>query len=216
MRDKCCARFGQPFFRDALRSAKRGELPNTRIWKVSHIGGHRFAPTAISLPDGRYYGRLTLKALQAIVTRSGSIHQLSAVYRGWGLLPAPLQILERQLMLQYGWSWFDHAVNYQVLADNQPVSKESSSQRLRQLSVEISILPLSSPISNQSICHPKKTIGTNQTAVYQAKVVQDPQKTVCTKPSCSSAVAVPIVKYTVTECLQVDAEVVAISSVPIA
>ncbi|MEL6881674.1 MAG: sucrase ferredoxin, partial [Cyanobacteria bacterium J06607_10] len=48
MRDKCCARFGQPFFKEAALSAKQGNLPNTRVWKVSHIGGHRFAPTAIS------------------------------------------------------------------------------------------------------------------------------------------------------------------------
>lgn len=187
MRDKCCARFGQPFFREASRSAEQGNLPNTRIWKVSHIGGHRFAPTAISLPDGRYYGRLTLAALQAIVTRSGPIQQLSTVYRGWGLLPEPVQILERQLMLEYGWSWFDHAMTYRVLTDRtltdatQTTNEKSSSKHLRQLLVEFSV----------------------QAVTYQAKIVQDPQKTVCTKASCSSAVAVPMVKYTVAECIQV-------------
>ncbi|MEL6604928.1 MAG: sucrase ferredoxin [Cyanobacteria bacterium J06614_10] len=51
MRDKCCARFGQPLFREARHLSEQGQLPNTRIWQASHIGGHRFAPTAITLPD---------------------------------------------------------------------------------------------------------------------------------------------------------------------
>ena len=116
MRDRCCARFGQPFFREVALSAKQGNLPNTRVWKVSHIGGHRFAPTAISLPDGRYYGRLTLSCLQSVITRSGSVEDISSIYRGWGLLPAPLQVFERQLLLQSGWSWFDCEVAYRILS----------------------------------------------------------------------------------------------------
>ncbi|MEM6869208.1 MAG: sucrase ferredoxin [Cyanobacteria bacterium P01_C01_bin.121] len=206
MRDKCCARFGHTFFREAARSVKQGRLPsNTRIWKVSHIGGHRFAPTAISLPDGRYYGRLTIEALEAIMTRSGSVNQLSAVYRGWGLLPSPLQVLERQLILTWGWSWFDCTVNYQILTDsmlttnrqarsetspNETLSDETpQKKRLHEISVEISVV----------------LTDTSQ-ATYRTMLVQDPDKTVYTKASCNSAVPVPITKYTVTECTQVKSQ----------
>ncbi|PZO11176.1 MAG: sucrase ferredoxin [Leptolyngbya foveolarum] len=201
VRDRCCARFGNPFFRAATQSVLQGELPNVRLWKVSHIGGHRFAPTAISLPDGRYYGRLTLSALQAIVTRRGSIHQLCSVYRGWGLLPAPLQILERQLMLQHGWSWFEHRVTYRILleeASSQP--DDSLALRLSQgeVSVEISVSPI-------SVATGENLIKSNETSVqaltYRAKLTQDIQKTVWVKSSCSSAIATPAVKYTVTECV---------------
>ncbi|MEM9087517.1 MAG: sucrase ferredoxin [Cyanobacteria bacterium P01_F01_bin.53] len=196
MRDKCCARFGQPFFREAIQSVRWGELPNTRVWKVSHIGGHRFAPTAISLPDGRYYGRLTLSALQAMVTRRGPISQLRSVYRGWGLLPAPLQVLERQLMLNYGWSWFEHKVTYQILekgpqdSAGEASSHDVSSQRLRkgELLVEMSV----EPDANQC-----KADG--DTITYRAKLYQDPQKSVCVRASCSSAIAKHFVKYTVAD-----------------
>lgn len=210
MRDKCCARFGHTFFREAARSVKQGRLPsNTRIWKVSHIGGHRFAPTAISLPDGRYYGRLTIEALEAIMTRSGSVNQLSAVYRGWGLLPSPLQVLERQLILTWGWSWFDCTVNYQILTDStlrvdsqahgETSQKETSQKkRLHKMSVEVSVVL---PETSQ--------------ATYRAKIVQDPNKTVYTKASCNSAVPVPITKYTVTECTQVKSKA-ADTSMPLA
>ena len=180
MRDKCCAKFGQPFFRKATQRAKQGKLPNTRIWRVSHIGGHRFAPTAISLPDGRYYGRLTLSTLQAIVTRTGGINQIRSVYRGWGLLPAPLQVLERQLWLDYGWSWLDCSVSYRILSETVPAKGQG-----RSLSVEVSV---SSKVNNK-------------TDIYRATLVQDPQNSICTQASCDNAVATPIVKYEVKECL---------------
>ncbi|MEO1619936.1 MAG: sucrase ferredoxin [Cyanobacteria bacterium J06632_3] len=213
MRDKCCARFGQPLFREAAHSAEQGKLPITRIWKVSHIGGHRFAPTAISLPDGRYYGRLTIEALESIVNRSGSVDQLNAVYRGWGMLPAPLQILERQLMMHRGWSWFDCTVNYRILSDRafkdvaqanisstseKPATSEKPTpEHLRELSVEVSVM-----------------LAGDAHAVYQAKVVQDPKETICTKVSCDNAVAVPISKYTVVECIQVKSKDSAAPAVP--
>ncbi len=213
MRDKCCARFGQPFFREAIQSAKQGELPNTRVWKVSHIGGHRFAPTAISLPDGRYYGRLTLSALQAMVTRRGPISQLRSVYRGWGLLPAPLQVLEQQLMMNHGWSWFEHKVTYQILAKGpqdevgNASSLAESSQQLRkgELLVEMSVEP------NDS----QRQAG-GDTIIYRAKLYQDSQKSMCVKASCSSAIATPFVKYTVTDCVVVTSPQPAIVSETIA
>lgn len=33
-----------------------------RVWECTHIGGHRFAPTAVLLPTGYSYGRLTTGA----------------------------------------------------------------------------------------------------------------------------------------------------------
>lgn len=193
MRDKCCARFGQPLFREAVRSANEDKLPNTRLWKVSHIGGHRLAPTAISLSDGRYYGRLTLAALKAIIARRGSIEQIRSVYRGWGLLPEPLQVLERQLMLQQGWSWFDSQVTYQILADR--ICKQQSNpseQNLHTLSVEFSVAP--------SISQSAETVASRQHQTYHAELTQDPEKTVCTQASCGNDIAKPFVKYTVTKC----------------
>lgn len=52
-RDVCCARFGRPVY-SALRE-RLGE----RIWQVSHLGGHRFAPNVLCLPQGGMYGRVS-------------------------------------------------------------------------------------------------------------------------------------------------------------
>ena len=51
-RDKCCAKFGHRTWR------KLNELSNGRAWQCSHLGGHRFAPNILVLPQGRLYGRV--------------------------------------------------------------------------------------------------------------------------------------------------------------
>lgn len=173
MRDKCCAKLGQPVYREAKHMADKGTLPNVRIWKASHIGGHRFAPTAITLPDGRYYGRLSLSALQAIVTRQGAIDQLRPVYRGWGLLPQPLQILEQQLLLSHGWSWLDNSMAYQT-SDEDANSDEITAQ-----------------ISVQN--------ASEQVVRYRARIVRDAEKTYCGKISCRDNEPSTIVKYAVAD-----------------
>lgn len=53
-RDICCALKGRPV---ALDLSERLAQPE-RVWEVSHLGGHRMAPTAVQLPDGFLHGRL--------------------------------------------------------------------------------------------------------------------------------------------------------------
>ncbi|AZI58146.1 sucrase ferredoxin [Nakamurella antarctica] len=70
-RDRCCAIQGRPV---AERLAQ--ELPSSKIFEISHIGGHRFAPTMLVLPSGYSYGRLTeelaLEVAHAAI--SGLVH----------------------------------------------------------------------------------------------------------------------------------------------
>lgn len=51
-RDQCCAVLGRPL---AARFAAYTE-PEAQVWETSHTGGHRFAPTFVSLPDGYLFG----------------------------------------------------------------------------------------------------------------------------------------------------------------
>ena len=53
-RDPCCSVAGR-----ALADRLAATAPQ-RIWECSHLGGHRFAPTALMLPTGYAYGRLTV------------------------------------------------------------------------------------------------------------------------------------------------------------
>ncbi|SFN77999.1 hypothetical protein SAMN05216207_102138 [Pseudonocardia ammonioxydans] len=64
-RDVCCAVRGR-----ALASELTGE--GADVWECTHLGGHRFAPTALVLPTGYAYGRLdTGSALAALKAAAG-------------------------------------------------------------------------------------------------------------------------------------------------
>jgi len=58
--DTCCALRGRPVA--AILSRRWPEL----VWECSHVGGDRFAPNVLILPDGFYYG--TLEADEAVTT----------------------------------------------------------------------------------------------------------------------------------------------------
>lgn len=78
-RDRCCARFGRPIY-NALR-----EQFGDRVWQVSHLGGHRFAPNILTLPQGGVYGRVTDANLQAFAdaVERDELHFESLRGLGW-------------------------------------------------------------------------------------------------------------------------------------
>lgn len=121
--DRCCGKYGYPFYRQALAIVRDLSLENVRVWQSSHFGGHRFAPTILDFPDGRCYGRLTPETFISILTRQGDIQLLRNVYRGWGILagseyPIASQVMERELMLQHGWDWFNCKISYRIVEES--------------------------------------------------------------------------------------------------
>lgn len=169
--DKCCAKYGNPFYTEAKKTISELGLKNTRIWKASHFGGHRFAPTIINFPDGRYYGLLDQESFQAILLQTGNIESLNRVYRGWGILPTCIQVLERELIFRHGWEWFEHKVN--LLHLNINLDKTLVNTQLAVLK----------PDDSQYIC--------------QAKLVKDQSKTIHTKGSCDASHESEFIKYSV-------------------
>ena len=59
--DACCAERGRPVATAFGRSAPE------QSWEVSHIGGDRFAPNLLALPQGLYYGGLEPTAVEAFL-----------------------------------------------------------------------------------------------------------------------------------------------------
>lgn len=57
-RDQCCAIDGRALFEQLHH------LPD--VWECTHIGGHRFAPVVLHLPDGHVYGRVSPAEAEAI------------------------------------------------------------------------------------------------------------------------------------------------------
>ncbi|GAA2448665.1 sucrase ferredoxin [Streptomyces macrosporus] len=60
-RDRCCALFGRPLAAELVAS-DAGE-----VWEITHLGGHRFAPTLLTLPHGYTYGRLGGHAVKDVL-----------------------------------------------------------------------------------------------------------------------------------------------------
>jgi hypothetical protein len=60
--DQCCANLGRPLVR-ALRTTRWAD----RVWECSHIGGDRFAANLVVLPQGLYFGRVTIDRVDALL-----------------------------------------------------------------------------------------------------------------------------------------------------
>ncbi len=112
--DVACAKFGYPTYR-RLRDSYAGE--NVRVWRVSHFGGHVFAPTLLEMPTGHYWAYVGDAQAEQIVKRSGNVAELRGHYRGWaGIADGFPQAAEREAWQREGWAWFDYAKSCKVLA----------------------------------------------------------------------------------------------------
>jgi hypothetical protein len=83
-RDPCCALRGGPAAR-----ALRDQHPD-RVWETSHLGGHRFAPVIVRLPDGFQFGGPDGRSLSV------------AASRGRSALPPAAQAAELAVLHQLG------------------------------------------------------------------------------------------------------------------
>lgn len=107
-RDACCGSFGFPIY-EALRTevAEMGR-ESVRVWRSSHLGGHRLAPTMLDLASGRYWGHLTPDAARAIVLREGRFADVAPHYRGWTGLRSPMeQVAEGAVLEREGWDFIE-------------------------------------------------------------------------------------------------------------
>lgn len=121
-RDACCGRLGYPLYRElsALAAARpAGEAARSvRVWRSSHLGGHRFAPTLLDLPTGRLFGRVSIEDARCILDGGNGLAALAEkVYRGRTALPEAAQVVERALWMRLGAAFDTTAVTAHVQQD---------------------------------------------------------------------------------------------------
>lgn len=110
-KDACCATFGFPSFRYLRHDLAPQAAEPMRVWRTSHLGGHRFAPTMIDFPQGRAWGHLDDAALDRIVRHEGPLPDLRRHYRGWTALGTlPEMLVEREAFIREGWDWTRYLV----------------------------------------------------------------------------------------------------------
>lgn len=116
-RDACCGKFGYRLFLEvaALAAAAGPDAAPLRVWRSSHLGGHRFAPTMLDLPSGRMFGRMA-HGDAATVLGGGALllERLSSIYRGRCALPEGAQIVERELWARMGEVFESAVLRWQV------------------------------------------------------------------------------------------------------
>ena len=90
-RDLCCARYGLPTY------ARLRELVGERVWQTTHVGGHRFAPNVLALPQGALYGRVFPDAVEGFVQTVESGELAVPHLRGRSAYPPPAQVAETRI-----------------------------------------------------------------------------------------------------------------------
>jgi hypothetical protein len=103
-RDVCCGSMGTRLWLDV-----DGSLDDVRLWRTSHTGGHRFAPTAITFPDGNYWAHLDPGVLDGILTRQLPAPEAAAHLRGCAAFEPDVQVADGALLAERGWSWLEAA-----------------------------------------------------------------------------------------------------------
>lgn len=105
-RDKCCGTLGGALFHELFTKAEQKGLHKNSVWQVSHLGGHRFAPTMIALPMGCMLGRVNIEDIDTILS---SVHQKDIAQKDIAKISAKMlrgdirlskseQILQRYLL----------------------------------------------------------------------------------------------------------------------
>jgi hypothetical protein len=88
-RDRCCGHSGGRLA-DALWPGPHAD----RVLTCTHLGGHRFAPTALLLPVGVLHGRLDVTSANALLSDASHGEMGAGTLRGHGTLDEPAQVAE--------------------------------------------------------------------------------------------------------------------------
>jgi hypothetical protein len=75
-RDLCCALLARPV------AGALAERHQDAVWECTHLGGHRFAPTALTLPTGYAYGRLDASSAESVLVAAGAGQVVPGLCRG--------------------------------------------------------------------------------------------------------------------------------------
>lgn len=88
--DVCCGADGTRLVTELL-----AVRPGLSVRRVSHTGGHRYAPTGLTFPDGRMWGFVSVEEMGRIVDRDGSPATVTDRCRGWMGAEPVGQVAER-------------------------------------------------------------------------------------------------------------------------
>jgi hypothetical protein len=65
-----------------------------QVYEITHLGGHRFAPTALLLPYGYLYGRLNVERTREVLSAAWDGNVVTNLLRGRTAIPDWAQVAE--------------------------------------------------------------------------------------------------------------------------
>lgn len=74
-KDKCCSKFGLPVYRELVKR-------NKNVWQCTHVGGDRFAPNIIVLPQSLYFGHIMINEIPDFISATENRSIYYTRYRG--------------------------------------------------------------------------------------------------------------------------------------
>jgi hypothetical protein len=103
-RDTCCGTVGMKLV--ASLTAWAAGRPDVRLWRTSHLGGHRFAPTLLDLPTGDGWAFVDPAVALELLEGDPSPERVRRHHRGWlGLASAFEQAAESAAWAEIGPLW---------------------------------------------------------------------------------------------------------------
>lgn len=128
-KDYCCGTFGNELFQFTTKFIQeyQDQFENVRLWQTSHLKGHKFAPTTLDFPEGRFWAHLNQDLMVnkiLPIQEQSSIGDLRLHIRGLAGTNNFGQIAERELFLKYGPVWTTKKRSISVTPD--PNSKNKA------------------------------------------------------------------------------------------
>ena len=107
--DQCCGTEGAAFADWVEHNT------SVEVFRVSHTGGHRFAPTAMTLPDGRMWAYLDPESGAMVLDDRDDAISVASKCRGWwGVPTGPAQVAERAVFAELGFGLDSQARSVEV------------------------------------------------------------------------------------------------------
>ncbi len=114
--DVCCGTEGTALVADLQADPRFGAVP---IFRVSHTGGHRFAPTALTFPDGRSWAYVDADRLAHVLFHTASPSALVPWCRGSWAAPDPRsQAAENAVFGRQGWDDAQRTTRFEDLGND--------------------------------------------------------------------------------------------------
>lgn len=161
-RDRCCGSLGTALHLELLDD----HPDHVTLWRTSHTGGHRFAPTGMTFPDGMTWGRLDLATTLGILDRSIDTAELLPHHRGCVGLDTPTaQIADAVALARVGWRWLDQPRSVTAAFDDLDVTVSTTDDAARFVFEAVGSVPV--PVCGEPI-----EAATKSTTVY--RVIDEP------------------------------------------